>query len=82
MDVNMPVMDGLTATALIRSEEALQSIQPVPVIATSANAMLHQISSYLEHGMDDHVAKPLRKAALLKAMAHALERRTADQGPL
>ncbi|NIZ14765.1 ATP-binding protein [Phaeobacter sp. HF9A] len=72
MDVNMPVLDGVTATARIRSREAEEGRVPVPVIAVSANALLHQVTSYLEQGMTEHVAKPIRKAHLLQVMARAL----------
>jgi hypothetical protein len=72
MDVNMPVLDGLTATARIRAREQRENLDPVPVIAVSANALLHQVNSYLDQGMTDHVAKPLRKRRLLQVMAKAL----------
>ncbi|MVO18602.1 ATP-binding protein [Parasedimentitalea huanghaiensis] len=72
MDVNMPVMDGLSATQTIRADELEGKHQPVPIVAISANAMVHQVSGYLEGGMTGHVAKPIRKAELIRAMALAL----------
>lgn len=72
MDVNMPVMDGVTATCKIREVESQEERQPVPIIAISANAMLHQVQGYMANGMSDHVAKPTRKADLFPAIARLL----------
>lgn len=72
MDVNMPLLDGVCATALIRQEEQASGREAVPIIAVSANALVHQIKSYLASGMSDHVAKPIRKQKLLSVMARAL----------
>ncbi|GAA6193973.1 ATP-binding protein [Phaeobacter sp. NW0010-22] len=72
MDVNMPVMDGLRATQIIRDHEHEEGLEPIPIIAVSANAMSHQVNGYLAHGITDHVAKPLRRAELVRAMATAL----------
>lgn len=72
MDVNMPVMDGLQATQIIRDQEHDTGAKPIPIIAVSANAMSHQVNGYLAHGITDHVAKPLRRAELVRAMATAL----------
>ena len=72
MDVNMPVLDGVSATARIREMEQAEGRAPVPIIAVSANAMVHQVRSYLERGMSDHVAKPVRKTRLLHVMSEAL----------
>lgn len=72
MDVNMPVLDGLSATAVIRTEEQRRGLVPVPVIAVSANAMDHQVAAYLAKGMMAHVAKPFRRTDLIQAMGEAL----------
>jgi len=72
MDVNMPLLDGVAATARIRDEERVTGRDPVPIIAVSANALLHQVKGYLDRGMNDHVAKPIRKTRLLRVMALAL----------
>ena len=72
MDVNMPVMDGVAATAGIRAGEAREGRGPVPILAVSANALVHQVKTYLAQGMSGHVAKPIRKTLLLQAMAKAL----------
>ncbi len=56
MDIQMPVMDGLLATKTIRADE---SFKDLPIIALSANAMLEDREKSFEHGMNEHVAKPI-----------------------
>jgi two-component system, sensor histidine kinase and response regulator len=56
MDLQMPEMDGLTATRLIRSQLHLQKL---PVIAMTAHAMAEEVHRCLEAGMNDHLAKPI-----------------------
>ncbi|MEO5334319.1 MAG: response regulator [Magnetococcus sp. YQC-5] len=56
MDLQMPVMDGLTATRQIR---LLKSAEALPVIAMTANAMVGDRDICLQAGMNDHVAKPV-----------------------
>ncbi|MGP6089550.1 ATP-binding protein [Antarctobacter jejuensis] len=72
MDVNMPVMNGLEAAAMIRQVEEAQDAPRVPIIALTANAMTHQVSSYLRQGIDAHVAKPVKREELVAAMAELL----------
>ncbi|CAN5218449.1 ATP-binding protein [soil metagenome] len=73
MDIQMPEMDGLTATRTIRDAEIASGRPRTPVIAVSANAMTHQVKEYLDAGMDGHVAKPIELVKLHAAMAAALE---------
>ena len=56
MDIQMPVMDGLTATRLLRQQPTMKDL---PVIAMSANVMRADIDQCLEAGMNGHVAKPI-----------------------
>ncbi len=72
MDVQMPVMDGATATGLIRRREMETGRQPIPIIALTANAMKHQADSYLTIGMTGFVAKPIMIAELFAAINDAL----------
>jgi len=68
MDIQMPEMDGVTATRLIR-EAQLPSQQP-HIIALTANALLGDREKYMEAGMNDYLSKPVRlnelKASLLR----------------
>jgi two-component system sensor histidine kinase/response regulator len=56
MDMQMPVMDGITATKSIRSNPRCKS---VPIIAMTANAMDRDRDACLAAGMNDHLAKPI-----------------------
>ena len=64
MDVQMPEMDGLTATEHIRTTEDAHGWKPVPVIALTAHAMMGDRERCLAAGMNDYVAKPIRPDAL------------------
>jgi signal transduction histidine kinase/AmiR/NasT family two-component response regulator len=73
MDIQMPVMDGVAATRLIRETEAQSqgrdgARRRTPIIALSANAMTHQVKEYLGVGMDLHVAKPIELSKLHAAL--------------
>ncbi len=70
MDVNMPVMDGITATERIR--ELSSQKRSVPIIALTANAMLEDRQQCLEAGMNGFVSKPLRTEELAAAIANVL----------
>ena len=65
MDVQMPVMDGMAATRLIRALEAARGGRRVPILALTANAMTGMREEYLAAGMDDFVLKPIRIESLL-----------------
>ena len=56
MDIQMPVMDGLTATQTIRAEKTLQNL---PIIAMTAHAMQGDKDKSLAAGMNDHLTKPI-----------------------
>ena len=73
MDVRMPRMDGLAATAAIRGLEGPAG--RVPIIAMTAAAMPDEVARCLEAGMDAHVAKPMDLTALLAAVSDMLENR-------
>lgn len=68
MDIQMPEMDGLTATRIIREEE-LQRGGHVPVIAMTAYAMAGDRERCLQAGMDDYVAKPVNPSELMTVIS-------------
>lgn len=68
MDIQMPVMDGVTAARKIRSL-ALPWAKKIPIIAMTANAFREDVQRCLDAGMDAHLAKPLELEKLL-AMLH------------
>ena len=68
MDIQMPVMDGHTATKKIRDWEKKHKTIPVPVIALIAHAMKKDHLRSLDAGCSDHLTKPLRKQELLDAI--------------
>jgi PAS domain S-box-containing protein len=70
MDMQMPVMDGLTATRAIRAAEAAAA--RTPLIMLSANAMAEHRYEALAAGADLHVAKPVTAASLLAGIAQAV----------
>jgi PAS domain S-box-containing protein len=72
MDVQMPLMDGPTATSLIRTRERAEGRPRTPILALTANAMAHQIAEYLQAGMDGFVAKPIEAARLYEALQAAV----------
>jgi two-component system sensor histidine kinase/response regulator len=69
MDVQMPVMDGLTATRRIRADARLAAL---PVIAMTANARDEDRQSALGAGMNDFIVKPLDPARLVDVLVHHL----------
>ena len=72
MDVQMPEMDGLTATRLLRAHEAAHGLLRTPVISLTANAMPDDADRSLAAGADLHLPKPIRPAQLLEAIDHIL----------
>ncbi|GAA2980003.1 hypothetical protein GCM10010483_25180 [Actinokineospora diospyrosa] len=69
MDVRMPVMDGLDATRLIRTELPADR-QPL-IVALTASALVEDRAACLAAGMDDHLAKPVRVPDLVAALSGA-----------
>jgi len=68
MDIEMPVMDGYTATVKIRQWEAENRVEATPIIALTAHALVEHGLKSLEAGCTAHLAKPIRKADLLTAI--------------
>ena len=63
MDINMPVLDGVSATAQIRVLGL-----DVPIVAMTANALEGDAQTYLTKGFSDYIAKPVDRRALLKIL--------------
>jgi PAS domain S-box-containing protein len=74
MDMQMPVMDGLTATRLIREREAAQGAPAIPILCLTANAMPEHIEASKAAGADSHLTKPISAAALIEAVREAAGR--------
>ena len=73
MDMEMPGMNGLAATAAIRSGEK-DSDQHVPIIAMTANAMESAREKCLAGGMDDYVSKPVSSDVLMQTILRVMEK--------
>ena len=67
MDMQMPVMDGLEATRLLRS-----SLNKTPVVALTANVMQHQREAFEEAGCNGFLSKPIKRKLLMEALAQYL----------
>ncbi len=78
MDVQMPEMDGLEATAAIRKMERDGQGEAIPIIAMTAHAMKGDRERCIEAGMDDYVSKPISSDALLKAIRRLLPAEAAE----
>jgi CheY-like chemotaxis protein len=74
MDMQMPVMDGLTAIREIRRVELEDSLPRTPVIMLTANALPDQIAAAVEAGADLHLSKPFTAGALFDAINLAMTR--------
>jgi signal transduction histidine kinase/ActR/RegA family two-component response regulator len=76
MDMQMPVMDGLTATRRIRAQGGT-----MPIIAMTANAFPEDRERCFDAGMDDFVAKPFDPAAFFRCLLYWLDQRSGDLSP-
>ena len=75
MDIQMPGIDGLEATARIR---AMAHRQSLPIVAVTANAMLSEVQACRQAGMSDYVTKPIDIDALVAAVAAQIRGDTPD----
>jgi two-component system sensor histidine kinase/response regulator len=68
MDVQMPVMDGYTATKAIRSWERDHDLPPTPIIALTALALKEEGVRIFEAGCNTHLTKPVKQSTLLEVL--------------
>ena len=73
MDVQMPEMDGLTATRIIRNVEDEQTLNRTPIIGLTAHALVADKQKCIDSGMDDYLSKPIVEADLKNAILRILE---------
>jgi len=71
MDIQMPEMDGFTATRLIR-ESGLERSKTIPIVAMTANAFQEDVDKCLESGMNGHLGKPLAFDMVLSTLEEYL----------
>ncbi len=73
MDVQMPGMDGLEATRIIREREERIGLRRVQIVALTAGAMVGDREACLDAGMDEYLSKPIRRSALASVLRACLE---------
>ena len=78
MDLQMPEMDGHTATRLLRADSRFKDL---PILAMTAHALVEERQRCLEAGMNDHVTKPIDPDALFAALARWAKPREAPAAP-
>jgi len=69
MDINMPFLDGVQATRVIRDAGL-----DMPIVAMTANALKGQAESYIAKGMTGYIAKPIDRKLLVKLLISCLKR--------
>jgi CheY-like chemotaxis protein len=77
MDIQMPEMDGLEATARIRKGQSCADPN-IPVIALTAHGMREQLETFLKEGMNGHVVKPVDLTQLARLMGEFCTRPSAE----
>ncbi len=77
MDMQMPELDGLSATAAFRELEARTGVPRTPVIMLTANALDEHVKASLAAGADRHLSKPIRPMELLETIAVLLAQKDA-----
>ena len=71
MDIQMPRMDGVTATRIIRQIDG--PARHIPIIAMTANALPEQVRAFRQAGMDDYIAKPFKQQELHEAIRRVVD---------
>ncbi len=75
MDMQMPVMDGYTATSIIREWEKSNGIDPTPIVALTAYALAGDAQKCFDAGCGGYVTKPIKKAQLFETIEKYAKRR-------
>jgi len=78
MDIQMPVMDGYTATGEIRKWEKENGRKETPIIALTAHAMAEDAKKSLDAGCTDHLTKPIKKATIMETIQKYAAREYGD----
>ncbi len=78
MDIMMPVMNGLQATTTIRQLDRPDA-KTTPIFAMTANAFSSDVNQCIQAGMNEHIAKPLDAAKMLRLIARYVKRDNADE---
>lgn len=76
MDIEMPVMDGITATRIIKRNPSYANI---PIVVLTAYAMKGDREKFLEQGCDDYIAKPIDVPSFMKKMEKYLKNNGNDK---
>ena len=77
MDIQMPIMDGVEATGVIRNDEQFKDAAKTPIIALTGHAMPGDRERFLAAGMDDYLTKPLDMRQVEEAVSRILSRSSA-----
>jgi CheY-like chemotaxis protein len=80
MDIQMPGMDGVTATRAIR--EMGSPVRDIPILAMTGNVLPQQIQEFIKAGMNDHVGKPIERSMLYSKMWRWLPRNGSSERPV
>jgi PAS domain S-box-containing protein len=80
MDCQMPELDGFETTRLIRNGQAGEANRALPIVAMTANAMVGDRERCIASGMDDYIAKPVRKQDFLRMLEKYLQHRLESFG--
>ncbi len=73
MDVQMPIMDGLSATRAIRDPNSGARNPAIPIVAITAHALKGDRERFLDAGMNDYIAKPIKLSEFYTTIARAME---------
>jgi len=77
MDIQMPIMDGISATRAIRDPNSGATDPNIPIVALTAHALKGDRERFLEAGMNDYIAKPIKMRDFYNTIARAINGRPA-----